>query len=62
MDPNVTTTLWAAIASNTNNNLAGLYKTADGGNTWTNLPNTPNFCGASAGMTWPSRSSRETPT
>ncbi len=49
MDPNVTTTLWAAIASNTNNNLAGLFKTTDGGNTWANLPNTPNFCG---GQCW----------
>ena len=49
MDPNVTTTLWVAIASNTNNNLAGLYKTADGGNTWSNLPNTPSFCG---GQCW----------
>jgi photosystem II stability/assembly factor-like uncharacterized protein len=49
MDPNTTTTLWVAIASNTNNNLAGLYKTTDGGNTWTNLPNTPSFCG---GQCW----------
>ena len=45
MDPNTTTTLWAAIASNTNSNLAGLFKTTDGGNTWTNLPDTPSFCG-----------------
>jgi photosystem II stability/assembly factor-like uncharacterized protein len=44
MDPNATTTLWAAIASNTHNDLAGLFKTTDGGNTWTNLPNTPDFC------------------
>ena len=45
MDPNATTTLWAALASSTDGSLAGLFKTADGGNTWTNLPNTPNFCG-----------------
>jgi hypothetical protein len=49
MDPNTTTTLWAAVASNTNNNLAGLFKTTDAGNTWTNLPNTPSFCG---GQCW----------
>lgn len=44
MDPNATTTLWAAIANNATSNLAGLYKSTDGGNTWTNLPNTPDFC------------------
>lgn len=49
MDPNATTTLWVAIASNTNNSLAGLYKTVDGGSTWTNLPNAPSFCG---GQCW----------
>jgi photosystem II stability/assembly factor-like uncharacterized protein len=49
MDPNTTTTLWAAVASNTNNNLAGLFKTTDAGNTWTNLPNTPDFC---VGQCW----------
>ncbi len=44
MDPNATTTLWVAIASNTNNNLAGLFKSTDAGNTWTNFPNVPDFC------------------
>ena len=49
MDPNVSTTLWVAIASNANNNLAGLYRTTNGGDSWTNLPNTPQFCG---GQCW----------
>ena len=45
MDPNATTTLWAAIARDYGGNLAGLFKTTDGGNTWTSLPNAPSFCG-----------------
>ncbi len=44
MDPNATTTLWVAIANNNTSNLTGLYKSTDAGNSWTNLPNTPDFC------------------
>jgi photosystem II stability/assembly factor-like uncharacterized protein len=44
MDPNATSTLWAAIANNASSDLAGLYKSTDAGNTWTNLPSTPDFC------------------
>ena len=48
MDPNATTTIWAAVASayNVNNNLTGLFRTTDGANTWTNFPNAPAFCGS----------------
>jgi hypothetical protein len=49
MDPNVTTTLWAAVADNSTSNLLGLYKTTDGGNSWTNIPSIPDF---GAGQCW----------
>lgn len=49
MDPNVTTTLYAGVVNNSANVLQGLYKTTDGGNTWTQLANAPNYCG---GQCW----------
>ncbi len=49
MDPNTPTTLWAAVADSSTSNLLGLYKTTDGGNNWTNIPSTPDFC---AGQCW----------
>jgi len=49
MDPNATKTLWAALADNNTSGLFGLYKTTDGGNTWTQIPSAPDFC---AGQCW----------
>jgi len=49
MDPNATTTLYAGITNNNTSGLVGLYKTTDGGNTWTQLTNAPNYCG---GQCW----------
>ena len=44
-----TSILYAAIADTSNSNLLGMYKTVDGGASWTLLTNTPNFC---VGQCW----------
>ncbi len=37
-------TLYAGIADVNTHNLVGLYKTTDGGDTWTRLSSTPDYC------------------
>jgi hypothetical protein len=49
MDPNATKTLWASLEVSGSSGLYGLYKTTDGGNSWTLIPSAPNFC---AGQCW----------
>jgi photosystem II stability/assembly factor-like uncharacterized protein len=49
MDPNATKTLWVALSDNNTSGLLGLYRTTDGGNTWTQIPSAPDFC---AGQCW----------
>jgi photosystem II stability/assembly factor-like uncharacterized protein len=49
MDPNNSSILYAGIADNNTNSLYGLYKTTNGGSTWTQITNAPNYCG---GQCW----------
>jgi photosystem II stability/assembly factor-like uncharacterized protein len=49
MDPNNTSTLYAGVTDNASNSLLGLYKTTNGGSTWTQLTGAPNYCG---GQCW----------
>ena len=41
--PSSTTTLYAAVTNNSTNGIVGLYKTTDGGATWS-VTNAPNYC------------------
>ncbi len=49
MDPNNSSTLYAGITDNNTNSLYGLYKSTNGGSSWTQLTNAPNYCG---GQCW----------
>jgi len=44
MAPSNPSILYAAIGNQNTSDLLGMYKTVDGGNNWTQLPNAPNFC------------------
>jgi hypothetical protein len=44
--PSSPLTLYAGIANPSTSQLAGFYKTTDGGNTWNLLPNATNYCGS----------------
>jgi hypothetical protein len=49
MDPNNSSTLYAGIANASTGGIWGLYQTTNGGATWTQLTNAPNYCG---GQCW----------
>ena len=52
IDPNNSSTLYAGVANTPfggPGTLAGLFKTTNGGSSWTQLTNTPNYCG---GQCW----------
>jgi hypothetical protein len=44
MDPSHTTTLYAGIANVSTGSLLGLFKSTDGGGSWTQLTSTPDYC------------------
>jgi photosystem II stability/assembly factor-like uncharacterized protein len=44
MDPSHTATLYAGIANVSTGSLLGLFKSTDGGGSWTRLTSTPDYC------------------
>lgn len=44
--------IYAAVTAEPSGTLAGLYKTTNGGGTWTRLNATPDFCGGGAAQCW----------
>lgn len=44
MDPSHTATLYAGIANVNTSSLLGLFKSTDGGTSWTQLASTPDYC------------------